>query len=245
MVLRNIVKIDESKCDGCGLCVSACAEGAIEIRDGKARLVGENYCDGLGACLGHCPQGAISVEKRESAEFDEVAVQKRIKSVAEEKKQPAAAGFVCPGLMSKKLGNRAKGDAGEIASGGGGSMLGHWPVQLKLVSPGAEFLRGADLLLAADCVAFAVGDFHSQFLKGRSLLIGCPKLDDAAYYVDKLAEIILFAEPSSLTVVHMQVPCCSGLTRIVELAREKANVEISFEDVTVSVEGEVIAKRVI
>jgi len=241
MVLRNIVKIDEEKCNGCGLCVNACAEGAIKIIDGKARLVSEIYCDGLGACLGHCPQDAITIEKREAEDFDEQATEAYL---AKEEKTQVQTDFVCPGIAAKQLRKKAVPDdsspAGEVPS-----RLGQWPVQLKLVSPHAPYFAGADLLLVADCVPFAMGDFHNQFLKDHSIAVGCPKLDDAQFYIEKLATILQANKLNSLTVIHMEVPCCSGLTRIARQAIAKSNIDMTFEDVTIDLQGNVSRTKTI
>jgi ferredoxin len=210
MALRNIVKIDEEKCDGCGQCVDACAEGAIKIIDGKARLVSEIYCDGLGACIGHCPQDAITIEKCQAAEFDEEATKAHLAKEQESQKQAQVP-----------------------------SQLSQWPVQLKLVSPSAPYFNNADLLLAADCVPFAMGDFHSRFLKDNSIAVGCPKLDDTELYIEKLAAILKANKLNSLTVIHMEVPCCSGLTQIARQAISKNKIEMSFEDVTIDLQGNV------
>lgn len=235
MAVRNVVKIDESKCTGCGLCVTACAEGAIKIIDGKARLVSDTYCDGLGACLGHCPEDAITIEQREAAEFDEDAVKTHLGHEAKN----AEPLFACPGLAMHQF--DAKPSAAEPQNPQAvPSQLGHWPVQLKLVSPTAPYFADADLLLAADCVAFAMGDFHQRFLKGRSVAVGCPKLDDAQFYIEKLAQIIGSNNLRSLTVVHMEVPCCSGLTRVAREAIALSGREMSFNDVTISLRGEVL-----
>ena len=239
MSVRNIVNIDEGKCNGCGLCVTACAEGAIQLVGGKARLVSETYCDGLGACLGHCPQGAITLSQRESAEFDEHAVKEHL--ARQEHPAAAAEGFVCPGMRQQSLRKpAANAAAAPSTSGAAASELTHWPIQLKLISPAAQCLRGADLLLVADCVPFAMGDFHAKFLTNRSVVVGCPKLDDSEFYAQKLAEILLTARPKSLTVIHMEVPCCSGLTRIAQKAIMASGSVIGFEDVTISLQGEVI-----
>jgi len=235
MVKRNIIKIDENKCNGCGQCVNACGEGAIEIVNGKAKLVSEIYCDGLGACLGTCPQDAITIEQREAAEFDEEATKKHLE---ENKKSQKPIDFVCPGLMAAKL--REK-DEEEDSSGaiGAVSRLSHWPVQLKLVSPSAPYFTNSDLLLVADCVPFAMGDFHEKFLKNHSVVVGCPKLDDAGFYIDKLGEILNINNLKSLTVVHMEVPCCHGLTQIVKQAISKNKIEMTFEDVTIDLKGNI------
>jgi Pyruvate/2-oxoacid:ferredoxin oxidoreductase delta subunit len=234
MVLRNIVKIDEDKCNGCGLCVNACAEGAIEIVDGKAKLISEVYCDGLGACLGHCPEDAITVEEHESAEFDEEATEAHLARQQEVKEQ---ANFQCPGVVAQQLQHKGAGvqaPAAEVPS-----QLSHWPVQLKLLSPNAPCFADADLLLVADCVPFAMGDFHSRFLVDHSVAVGCPKLDDAELYIEKLAAILQANKLNSLTVVHMEVPCCSGLTHIARQAIAKNKIDLSFEDVTIDLQGNV------
>jgi len=231
MALRNIITIDEEKCNGCGLCASACAEGAIKIINGKAKLVSETYCDGLGVCIGHCPQNAITIEQREAKHFDEEATKEHLNQM----KQPQPTPFMCPGMASSQLRNTA--EKSDSESGDVSSQLTHWPVQLKLVSPHAPYFSDARLLLVADCVPFAMGDFHSRFLRGHSIVIGCPKLDDARSYVEKLADILKANKLKSLSVVHMEVPCCHGLTRIAQEALEKAGVKMTFEDVTIGLNG--------
>lgn len=240
MSLRNIVKIDEGKCNGCGKCVTACAEGAIQLINGKARLVSEIYCDGLGACIGHCPQDAITIEQREADEFDEDAAKKHL---ARQKQTSEEPNFVCPGMMAKKF-DRSE-SSKEVQTGEVTSQLSHWPVQLKLIPSNAPYLAGADLLLVADCVPFAMGDFHSRFLKGRNVVVGCPKLDDSRFYVEKLAEIIKANNLNSLTVVHMEVPCCSGLTQIAKQAIKVSDLQMQFDDVTISVQGEPLSRKTI
>jgi Pyruvate/2-oxoacid:ferredoxin oxidoreductase delta subunit len=241
MALRNIVKIDEDKCNGCGLCVTACAEGAIKIVNGKARLVSDSYCDGLGACLGHCPQEAITIEQREASAFDEEAVQAHL---AQPLQEPPL--FVCPGLAAHQWENPKdqtpvkETDAQEMPS-----QLNHWPVQLTLVAPTAPHFRDADLLLVADCVPVAVGDFHRRFLKDHSIIIGCPKLDDAQSYIEKLAQIVRLNNLRSLMVVHMEVPCCSGLTRIAREAIVRSGKAMSFLDITVSLRGSMVRSEVV
>jgi NAD-dependent dihydropyrimidine dehydrogenase PreA subunit len=234
MLLRNIVKIDEEKCTGCGQCVSACAEGAIKLINGKAKLVSEVYCDGLGACIGHCPEGAIKIEKREAAEFDDEATKAHLEQESNIQKQM---GFVCPGIMAKELRqnpNRTGAEMAELTS-----HLSHWPVQLRLVSPNAPYFANADLLLVADCVPFAMGDFHNRFLKGRSIAVGCPKLDDVELYIEKLAAILRANKLNSLTVIHMEVPCCHGLTHIAQQAIAKNKIEMRFKDVTIDLQGNI------
>ena len=234
MAIRNIVLIDEEKCNGCGDCVGACAEGAIQIIDGKAKLVSEIYCDGLGACLGHCPMDAISIEKRESAEFDEAATEEHL---AQMKNKVEKKSFSqCPGTMMQSFAKPA--DQGS-PDGDVSSQLAHWPVQFSLVSPRAPYFKNADLLVAADCVPFAMGDFHSKLLKGKAVAIGCPKLDDVQPYIDKLAEIIRISDLKSLAVVHMIVPCCSGMAYIAKQAIAASGVKLSFQDITIDLQGNI------
>ncbi|MHC4574792.1 MAG: ATP-binding protein [Planctomycetota bacterium] len=241
MALRNIVKIDEEKCNGCGLCVNACAEGAIRIIDGKAKLISEIYCDGLGACIGHCPQDAITIETREAAEFNEEATKKHL---AEDQATKAQTDFVCPGLMAKTLKkNDERAEAGQAATVP--SQLRHWPIQLKLVSPQAPYFANADLLLVADCVPFAMGDFHSMFLKDHSVVVGCPKLDNSEFYIEKLTQILKSNNLNSLTVIHMEVPCCFGLTHITREAVARSGAKMSFQDVTVDLRGHVVNSETI
>ena len=239
MALRKIVKIDEDKCDGCGLCANACAEGAIKIVDGKARLVSEVYCDGLGACIGQCPRDAITIEKRQAAEFSKQATKKHLAEIQKTKTQAPAgqdSAPPCPGIAVQTLQTEA---VGEESPGNIRSQLSHWPVQLKLVPPNAAYLADADLILAADCVPFAMGDFHNRFLRGRKVVVGCPKLDDADFYVEKLAAILKVNTLQSLTVVHMVVPCCFGLTHIAREAVRLSGARITFQDVTVDLHGNV------
>jgi NAD-dependent dihydropyrimidine dehydrogenase PreA subunit len=239
MTIRNIVKIDEEKCNGCGQCVTACAEGAIKLINGKAKLVSETYCDGLGACLGHCPMDAITVEKRECSDFDEEAVKKHLESQKKPAQQtqphshPHPQGFVCPGTLAKQFEKK------QTSQGDTTSQLTHWPVQLSLVSPVSPFLKDADLLLTADCVPFAMGDFHSKMLKDHKVIIACPKLDDVEPYIEKLTTIFKSAGVKSIKVVHMEVPCCFGLTRLVQQAIENSGKQLEFEDITVGLDGQI------
>jgi Fe-S-cluster-containing hydrogenase component 2 len=239
MAVRNIVKIDEDKCTGCGQCATACAENAIRIVDGKARLVSDSYCDGLGACLGHCPEGAITVEPREAAEFDEKAVRAHL--ARPQKEQPV---FACPGLASHQF-QRNQTPEGDAAVQEVPSELTHWPIQLTLVSPTAPQFADADLLLVADCVPFAVGDFHRRFLKDHSLVIGCPKLDDTQSCIEKLIQILQYNNLRSLMCVHMEVPCCFGLTHITREAIARSGRAMSFLDITVSLRGSMIRSEVV
>jgi len=243
--LREIIKIDEEKCDGCGQCVPACVEGALQIIDGKARLVREQYCDGLGACLGECPQGAITVEERVAQEFDEKAVERHLTNDAvEEASQSHAAAPAegCPGAVAFALDQPAT-DEHTVASQEdhpAPSRLGNWPVQLRLVPTQALYLQGARLLIAADCVPFALADFHQRFLAGYVLLIGCPKLDDAEHYRQKLSEIFTTNDIESVDVLHMEVPCCFGLVRLVQLALADSGKQIPASVTKVGVRGEIL-----
>jgi len=237
VAIRKIVKIDEAKCNGCGDCVTACAEAAIQIIDGKAKIVSDIYCDGLGACLGHCPQDAISIEERDAVEFDEKATQAYL---AQQGKAQAQVPFACPGVQSQQF---SAPSATDTIGGNVASQLSHWPVQLALVSPQASYFAQADLLLVADCVPLAMGDFHSRYLKGHAVAIACPKLDDCQPYIDKLTSIIDLNDLKSFTVVHMEVPCCSGLVHVMRQAFQQSSQDLRFTDVTVSIKGEVLLQE--
>jgi len=217
MTIRKIVKIDEDLCDGCGECVPSCAEGAIQIIDGKAKLVSEVYCDGLGACLGECPQGAISLEEREAEIFDEAAVEKHL-AKKEEMRPPMEIPCGCPGSGVQSFDPKAGPGLAPMASQ---SALSQWPVQLMLVPPEAQFLKQADLLICADCVPFCVPDFHSRYLAGRAVVVACPKLDNLDFYKEKLKQILAEARPTSITVLRMEVPCCGGIVQAVVEARNE------------------------
>lgn len=230
-MVRKIIKIDESKCNGCGACASACHEGAIEMVNGKARLSREDYCDGLGDCLPACPTGAISFEEREAPAYDEKAVLN-----AKEKKRTANIPCSCPGTSSRTM-NRGARDASAQTSPVQ-SCLSQWPVQIKLISPRASCFDGADLLVAADCTAFAYGNFHNDFIKGRVTLIGCPKLDSVDY-AEKLAAVFSENEIKSVTVVRMEVPCCGGIELAVKRALAVSGKRITLKTVTVSTDGNI------
>lgn len=238
MSVRKIIKIDEEKCDGCGLCVPDCAEGALQIIDGKARLVSDVFCDGLGACLGTCPQGAISMEEREAADFDEEAAMAHAHKEKEGSDSPNLA-CGCPSTLSKTI-ERSSHNPQVAVDTPSESALQNWPVQIKLVPPAAPYLAGADLLVAADCVPFSYAGFHNELLSGKTLLVGCPKLDDADYYVTKLTEIFANAHPASITVAKMEVPCCSGISQIVSKAVELSGISVPVSVITVSIEGKII-----
>jgi len=246
MPLRKIVKIDEEKCNGCGLCVSSCAEGAIQVIDGKARLVKEQYCDGLGACHGECPQDAITIEEREANDFDEQAAEKHVedlkKKETEKRLLEKKAGqqlHACPGsaLHTFKPAEHAT-KTSEIESFP--SRLSTWPVQLKLVPVTAPYLNHADILIAADCVPFAFADFHTRFLQGKTLLVGCPKLDDISYYQDKLTDIFKTNHINSIEVAYMEVPCCFSLVQTVRMAIGRSGKDIPLTLTKVGIRGGIV-----
>lgn len=240
---RKIVKIDESKCNGCGLCVPNCAEGALKIVNGKAKLTSEIYCDGLGACLGHCPQGAITIEERAAKPFDEEAVNSHLLKEEKQMHQKARHAHVhsgCPGAMAMDFREEAP-SKNQTPAVETKSELRQWPVQLHLVSPLAPYFQGADVLLAADCVAYSLGNFHSGCLKGKSLAIACPKLDDGQEaYVEKIRSLIDDAKINTLTVMTMEVPCCSGLVTLAQSAAQEAKRKVPLKNITVSLRGEVL-----
>ncbi len=278
MAIRKIIKIDEDKCNGCGLCIPNCHEGALQIIDGKVRLISDLFCDGLGACVGHCPQGAITIVERDAVPYDEVKVlteniipkgkntlnahilHLKEHDAAEylnqalaflkengfenplEDKTPKSQKFCgCPGskvvdFSDVKLSNV---DYGEMPS-----MLRQWPVQFHLINPGAPFYKGKDVVLSADCVAYSFGDFHDKFLKGKSLIIACPKLDsDQEIYLDKLVSLIDDAKINTLTVIIMEVPCCGGLFNIAEHALANAKRKIPVKKIVIGIKGEIIQEN--
>nr|MDO8087557.1 4Fe-4S binding protein [Candidatus Sigynarchaeum springense] len=275
MVKRDIIKIDEAKCTGCGSCADRCPEGAIQVIDGKARLVSAILCDGLGACIGTCPEGAISVERREAEPYDERKVianivkqgpntiKAHLKHLDEHEqpkylaqaidylkengidvpdyKQNEASTFACPSLAARTIARN------EPAVGADGkpvvvpSLLQTWPVQLKLVNTAAEYFDDADLLVAADCTAYAYGNFHQDFLKDKVTIIFCPKLDEGLEdYVDKLADIIKNHAVKSITIVHMQVPCCFGMVKVVDDAIKRSGKKVSVTEAIISMQGEIM-----
>ena len=246
-VKRKIIEIDEELCDGCGQCVPACAEGAIEIVDGKARLSAEKYCDGLGACLGECPNGALHIVEREVEDFDEEAVAVHLRE--KEKVEGAAEATMacgCPSTQAQTFipsASTLKDSDTPIARPD--SKLSHWPVQIKLVPSTAPFLKGADLLVAADCTAFSCPGFHEDFLKGKVLMVGCPKFDDVGEYIQKFTEIFKRADIKSITALIMEVPCCSGLPMIVKKAMEASGKKIPMEEVVLTTQGEILKKEAV
>lgn len=241
MPVRKIIQIDEGKCNGCGLCVSSCEENAIQILDGKARLVKDQYCDGLGACLGECPQGALTIVEREAVAFNADAVQQNTGTGhSNEPKQPIPVQHPMRACSGASMHQLKAPTASTDPTTGTPSALRQWPVQLHLVSPQAPYFKNADLLLAADCAAFACGYFHALFMKGHAISIACPKLDDTSGYVEKLAAMITDAGIHSITIVMMQVPCCRGLERLVNVAMQSAGRSVMVERVILSLEGEVL-----
>lgn len=246
---RNIISIDENLCNGCGLCVSACHEGALQMVNGKARLVSESYCDGLGACLPECPTGAIKIEEREAAPFDEQAVAAHMASAqpaspaGPRTAAPAPLACGCPGTMAKALHRptapAAAGTDTAQAAPLPASSLGNWPLQIKLVPVNAPYLNNAALLVAADCTAFAFADIHQRFMRGKVTLIGCPKLDEGDY-ADKLTAILQANEIRSVTVLRMEVPCCAGIANAVKKALSASGRMIPWHIVTISTDGTIL-----
>lgn len=230
-MIRKIIKIDERKCNGCGLCANACHEGAIEVINGKAKLTRDDYCDGLGNCLPVCPTGAISFEEREAAEYDEEAVK------AKEKAKRVFSG--CPGSMAKAFKRQAAAEVTHDENKTCQSELMQWPVQIKLVPVNAPYFNGANLLVAADCTAFAYADFHNKFIKNHITLIGCPKLDEGDYS-EKLTEIIRNNDIKSVKVVRMQVPCCGGIENAVKQALINSGKMIPWQVVIISTDGQIL-----
>lgn len=275
---RKIITIDKEKCNGCGLCIPNCPEGALQIIDGKARLISDLFCDGLGACIGHCPEGAITIEEREAEPYDERTVMENIVKqgentikahllhlkehgeftllreaieylqehgvdIAPEKflhsEQPHGHGTEgCPGAQVMTFFSEQEADA-PAKGAKRSSKLSQWPVQIQLVPPIAPYLNNAHLLIAADCVPFAYADFHEDFLNGKILLVGCPKLDDARYYEEKIAQILEQNTIKSITVLHMEVPCCFGMVQLVKNALAKSGKKIPLEDITIGIKGDI------
>ncbi|MBN1211900.1 MAG: 4Fe-4S binding protein [candidate division Zixibacteria bacterium] len=243
MSVRKIVKIDEEKCDGCGLCVPACDEGAIQIIDGKARVVNEMFCDGLGACLGECPRGAITIEERQAPDYNQAEVERHLAHLKRKapELQPLHTG--CPGTAVRRF-TPPKENIPPPSADSRQSQLGHWPVQLMLVPPHAPFLKNADLLICADCVPFAVPDFHDRYLSGRAVLVGCPKLDDLNLYYEKFKALFVQADPCRITVLKMEVPCCSGIAGAALKARNESAPHIPVDIYTIGVRGGEFSKSV-
>ncbi|MGC8863104.1 MAG: 4Fe-4S binding protein [Armatimonadota bacterium] len=259
---RQIIKINGELCNGCGQCVNACAEGALQLVDGKAKLVSEIYCDGLGACIGECPQGAITFEEREAEEFDEEATVQHLTRIgrspeahyahmaehgmgrhdhnhAHGHSHPHGSGFVCP--SARTIDRRAQDQRTEPAGTSSvPSELRQWPLKLYLVNPAASFFQDSDLLIAADCTAFTYGAFHPDLLRGKTLVTGCPKFDDVDLYLEKLTEILRRNNIRSITVARMEVPCCSGLVRLAEAAVEASGKSVPVRAITIGLAGEIL-----
>lgn len=243
-VKRKIIEIDDELCDGCGLCIPSCAEGALQIVDGKARIIADKLCDGLGACLGECPTGALRIIERNADEFDEEAVESHLEALEQQEAPTIAAG--CPSTSIQSfVPSEPRPEAHKHAAIGSEteSALSHWPVQITLVPPTAPFLKGADLLVLADCVSVAFPDLHRDFLKGRAVTMGCPKFDDAEEYIHKFADIFKTAGIKSITSVIVEVPCCSGLPMIVKKGLEMAGKKIPMEEVVISTRGKILERR--
>ena len=254
---RKIIEIDEDKCNGCGQCVDACAEGAIQLVNGKAKLVADNYCDGLAACVGECPVDALKIVEREANAFDAEAAEhyvKELKAQHSERRLPASGNpgeklstseplpCGCPSTKSETFGSSCEATNQPVSQTGSDSALTHWPVQIRLVPPFAPFLQKAHLLVASDCTPIAYPDFHKDFLTGRTILVGCPKFDDTEAYVNKFAEIFRVADIQSVTVLIMEVPCCSKMPTIVEEGMALAGKNVPTEIVVVSSRGKIIRR---
>ncbi|MGD8701261.1 MAG: 4Fe-4S ferredoxin [Desulfosarcina sp.] len=243
-VTRKIIQIDEERCDGCGDCVISCAEGALAIIEGKAQVISDNLCDGLGACIGECPQNALQIIEREAEDFDEEAVEKHLagqKAQVEKETLPCG----CPSAQIQSITPAAGRQGVNIPhhQNTAESAWTQWPIQIRLIPPTAPFLKGADLLVVADCVPVVFPRLHCDYLQGKTVMVGCPKFDDAQAYIDKFADIFETAGINSITTMVMEVPCCSGLPMIVKKGMQKAGVDIPSRDVTISTRGEVLADR--
>ena len=245
--VRKIIQIDEQLCDGCGLCVPDCAEGSLEIIDGKAKLVAEKLCDGLGACLGSCPTGALRIIEREADGFDEEAVEEFLaqKKAAEAQAPQPQMDCGCASTHIKtfeaptsSLLADAKRPAPMVIGPASESLLTHWPIQIRLIPPHAPFLKGADILVAADCTAVSVPGFQEKYLEGKVVMMGCPKFDDAQSYLDRFAEIIDTCNLRSITILIMEVPCCAAMSMIIKRALEKASESVPVEQITISTRGQ-------
>jgi ferredoxin len=241
-ILRKIIEIDEDLCDGCGNCETGCAEGALQIIDGKAKVVSETFCDGLGACIGECPTGALRIVEREAPAFDEKAVKKHL-TKNEKETMPCGCPSTHIQIFDKPSACEAANkpahfDAGKEEE----SSLSHWPIQIKLIPASASFLKGADLLVIADCTAVAFPTLHRDLMKGKVVMMGCPKFDDVHEYVSKFADIFRTAGIKSVTTVVMEVPCCSGMPMIVKKGMEAANKKIPMKEIVLSLRGKILKR---
>lgn len=238
-VTRKIIKIDEELCNGCGECVPSCAEGSLRIVNGKAKLVADKLCDGLGDCLGACPTGALTIEEREAEEFDEAAVEEFL---AIEKRKPAS----CPSAKLHNFPTRSSKQAKDFSlhsQENEKSLLSHWPIQIHLLPPHAPFLQNADLLVAADCTAIATRNFQDKYLAGKIVAMGCPKFDDRERYIEKFTQIFSTCNLKRLTLLIMEVPCCSAMDSIIKTAMEKSKIDLPVEKITISLQGEEISRQ--
>lgn len=235
MALRNIINIDEEKCNGCGNCVVDCAEAALQIVNGKAKLIREIYCDGLGACLGSCPTGALTIIQRESDPFDEAATEKHMHEMKKRKEEKAE---FCGCPSTRPVDFSQKAEAASVVTDER-PELQNWPIQLKLIATNAPYLNGADILLAADCTAFSTTGFHSRFIKGKKVIIACPKLDDAQFYFEKLTEMFRTNDIKSVTVVRMEVPCCGGLAYVAKESINRSGKAIPYNEIVIGIKGEI------
>ena len=239
--IRKIIQIDEDLCDGCGQCVPNCAEGSLQIIDGKARLVADKLCDGLGACLGYCPTGALKIIEREADEFDEEAVEEFLAGKAKEDNPPRAVGG-CPSARLQSFAPMSPCQKANMPSIQTGSALTHWPVQIRLIPAAAPFLENCDLLVAADCTALAYAGLHQDYIAGRVVMMGCPKFDDQQLYVDRFTEIFRTRKLKSLTILIMEVPCCHAMLQIVKTAWDAARPTFPIRHVVVSTRGQIVAE---
>ncbi len=239
--VRKIIEIDEDLCTGCGECVPDCAEGSLEIIDGKAKLVADKLCDGLGACLKSCPTGALTIIERPADAFDEEAVEKFL--AEKKKKETAPIGGGCPSAQIQMHGESSPCQSANQPIMQRDNALTHWPIQIRLIPASAPFLENADILVAADCAAAAYANFHQEFLQGKVVMMGCPKFDDAEMYVDRFAEILEKRTIKSLTILIMEVPCCSSMLAIIKQARDRARSSVEVHQVVVSVQGNIINEQ--
>ena len=228
---RNIIQIDEEKCNGCGNCVTDCAEAALQVVNGKARLVREIYCDGLGACLGACPTGALTIVQKEADPFNEEATKKHIKEAE------TMSGCGCQGTKAVVFSEKKEENYGAAETR---PELTNWPVQLKLIATNAPYLSGSDLLLAADCTAFSATNFHGRFIRGKKVIIACPKLDDSQLYYEKLTEMFKMNDIKSVSLVRMEVPCCGGLAYLAKQSIQASGKEIPYSEVVIGVKGDIL-----
>ena len=240
-IMRKIIEIDESLCNGCGQCIISCAEGALQLVDGKARMLAEKYCDGLGACLGECPTGALRIIEREADDFDEAAVEELLSKRGPAKIHQAPPAGGCPSARLQTFAPASPCQSANAPTSLGaatGSALSHWPVQIRLVPPTAPFLKGADLLIAADCVPVAYPDFHRELLSGKVVMLGCPKFDEVESAILKFTEIFATAGIKSITMAIMEVPCCGNMRHIVSQALSRSGMTIPVQEVVISTRGE-------